>query len=192
MADSIVRSYPSRQSWSIGSRASERQLDCNQEAATPVMLATISTYQVYLSIHILAAVVWVGGAVTLQVFAARAIAANSGERMAVFSGDAEWIGTRIFMPTSLVLIVFGFLLIHEGSLGYPFWIVFPIVVWLGSFLVGVSFLGPQSGKLKEVVAAEGLASPAAGAIQRRLMLTSRIEALFLVLVVLDMALKPGA
>ncbi len=156
------------------------------------MLATISTYQVYLSIHILAAVVWVGGAVVMQLFAARAIAANSGERMAAFSGDAEWIGTRIFIPTSLALIVLGFMLIHEGHWGYPFWIVFPIVVWFGSFLLGVSFLGPQSGKLKETVARDGLESPAAATIQQRLMLASRIEALLLVLVVLDMALKPGS
>jgi uncharacterized membrane protein len=156
------------------------------------MLATISTYQLYLSVHILAAVVWVGGAVIIQLFAQRAIAAQSGERMAAFSADVEWIGTRIFIPTSLLLIVFGFLLIHEGHWGYPFWVVFPIVVWFASFAVGAGFLGPQSGKLKEIVAREGVDSAAATTLRQRIMLVSRVEAVLLALVVLDMALKPGS
>jgi uncharacterized membrane protein len=154
------------------------------------MLATITTYQVYLSIHILAAVVWVGGALALQVIAARASASKSGEQLALVAGEAEWIGTRIFIPTSLVLIVFGFLLIHEGHWGYPFWIVFPLVVWFGSFLLGSAYLGPQSGKLKEEIQREGADSPVAVARLRRIFLASRIEAVFLMLVVLDMALKP--
>src|SRR6478609_3805607 len=94
-----------------------------------VTLATITTYQWYLAVHILAAVLWVGGAFTLQMFAIRTSRARSAERMAGFAGDAEWVGTRIFVPSSLVLVVFGFLLIHQQHYDYKFWLVFPIVVW---------------------------------------------------------------
>jgi uncharacterized membrane protein len=109
--------------------------------------ATITTYQWYLAIHILAAVIWVGGGTTIHLFALRARAAEDPQRMAAFSADAEWVGTRVFTPVSLVLIVFGFLLIHEGNLDYKFWIVFPIVVWIASFISGAGFLGPQSKRL---------------------------------------------
>jgi hypothetical protein len=85
----------------------------------------------------------VGGALAIQLFAMRARAANSGQRMADFSADAEWFGMRILLPSSLVLVVFGFLLLHKLDTGYPFWVVFPIVIWALSFVTGAAFLGPS-------------------------------------------------
>lgn len=151
--------------------------------------ATITTYQWYLAIHILAAVIWVGGGTTIHLFALRARAAEDPQRMAAFSADAEWVGTRVFTPVSLVLIVFGFLLIHEGNWDYKFWIVFPIVVWIASFISGAGFLGPQSKRLK--LAIDRGDTVEAKTIQDRIFLVSRFELLLLTLVVLDMALKPG-
>jgi uncharacterized membrane protein len=153
-------------------------------------LAAITTYQVYLAVHILTAVIWVGGGAAVHVFAVRAVKASSGERLATFSADAEWMGTRIFTPASLVLIVFGFLLIHEGNWDYKFWIVFPIVVWVASFISGASFLGPESKRLKTAIEREGVDSPEVRQRVERIMLVSRLELGFLILVVLDMALKP--
>lgn len=153
--------------------------------------ATITTYQWYLAIHILAAVIWIGGGLTVHLFALRARAADDPQRMASFSADAEWVGTRVFMPASLVLIVFGFLLIHENNWDYKFWIVFPIVVWIASFISGAGFLGPQSKRLKVAIDRDGGRSAEALAIQQRIFLVSRVELVLLLLVVLDMALKPG-
>jgi uncharacterized membrane protein len=155
-------------------------------------LATITTYQWLLAVHILAAVLWVGGALAVQVFAMRARAANSGQRLADFAGDAEWLGMRIFMPTSLVLIVFGFLLIHQQHYSYQFWVVFPIVVWALSFLTGAGYLGPESGRLNTLINREGVEHPEVVARINRIFLVSRVEFVLLVLVVLDMALKPGS
>lgn len=155
-------------------------------------LATITTYQWFLAAHILAAVVWVGGALTIQFFALRARAANSGQRMADFAADAEWVGMRVFMPTSLVLIVFGFLLIHQGHWSYQFWVIFPIAVWALSFLIGAGFLGPESGRLNALISREGVEHPEVVARINRIFLVSRAELVLLLLVVADMALKPGA
>jgi uncharacterized membrane protein len=155
-------------------------------------LATITTYQWFLAAHILAAVVWVGGALTIQLFAMRARAAHSGQRMADFAADAEFVGMRVFMPASLVLIVFGFLLIHQGHWGYKAWVVFPLVVWVLSFLTGAGFLGPESGRLNALIAREGVDHPEVSARIDRIFLVSRIELVLLLLVVADMTLKPGA
>lgn len=154
--------------------------------------ATITTYQAYLAVHILAATIWVGGALAIQVFGMRARRATSPQRMADFSEDAEWLGTRVFIPASLVLVVFGFLLIHEVGYDYRFWVVFPIVVWAASFLTGVAFLGPESGRLAKAIEANGVASPEVAGRIARIFTIARVELLFLILVVLDMALKPGS
>lgn len=153
-------------------------------------VATITTYQAYLSVHILAAVIWVGGAFTMQLFAIRATRAGDNEHLVAVTRDIEWIGTRFFIPSSLILVVFGFLMISEADLDYEFWIVFPIVIWLLSFLSGVAFLGPESGRVSKAFDAQGADSAEGQARLKRVFLVSRIELVFLILVVLDMALKP--
>ena len=70
------------------------------------MLA-ITLYLTLKSLHILAAIVWVGGAVTTQAFAIRTMHANDPERMAAFTKDVEFIGQRLFTSASLVLLLLG-------------------------------------------------------------------------------------
>jgi hypothetical protein len=65
-------------------------------------------------------------------------------------------------------------------------------VWIASFLTGVAFLGPQSGKLGKDVEQYGIDSPQVTERLQRIFLVSRVELVFLILVVLDMTLKPGS
>jgi uncharacterized membrane protein len=151
-----------------------------------------TTYQWYLAVHILAATVWVGGALATQVFAFRATRTNEGTRIANFAQDAEWIGMRIFLPSSLILVVLGFLLMNEGNWDYDFWVVFALASWALSVLVGATFLGPESGRIAKVIDREGADSPEATARLKRIFLVSRIELVLLIVVVVDMAVKPGS
>lgn len=154
--------------------------------------AAIETYQVYLAVHILAAVLWVGGAFTIQVLAIRASRPGARLQLGSLAAEIEWVGTRLFIPSSLLLVIFGFMLMSEGNWDYEGWVVFAIAVWLASFVVGAAFLGPQSGKLSEDIARHGPDSAQAVERLSRIFLVSRIELVFLLLVVLDMALKPGS
>jgi uncharacterized membrane protein len=156
------------------------------------VIQLVTAYQFYLTVHILAAIVWVGGATATQVFAVRAQASRDPERMAEFARDAEFIGTRLFAPSSVVLLIFGLLLVHEGSwsLGSD-WLVFALIVFAASFLVGIAFLRPESGRIARAIEQHGAASPEARRRIDRIFLISRIELLFLVLVVVDMVTKPG-
>lgn len=155
-------------------------------------LATIETYDVYLAVHILAAVVWVGGALVVQLFAFRATRSGDGARVATFAEDAEFVGMRFFLPSALVLVVFGFLLAGKGNWDWDFWLVSALIVWIASFVVGAAFLGPESGRIARAIERHGVDSAEAQDRLRRIFLVSRIELVFLILVVLDMALKPGS
>ena len=156
------------------------------------MSIAATTYQWYLAVHILAAVVWVGGAFATQVFALRATRTDDGARIASFSQDAEWIGMRIFLPSSLILVIAGFALVGEGNVDWELWLVFALAVWILSVIVGATFLGPESGRIAKVIEREGPDSPEATARLKRIFLISRIELVLLILVVLDMVLKPGS
>ncbi|HEU4701152.1 MAG TPA: DUF2269 family protein [Conexibacter sp.] len=156
------------------------------------MTIAATTYQWYLAVHILAAVIWVGGAFVIQVLAIRAARPNAALQIGALGREIEWVGTRFFIPSSLILVIFGFMLAGKGDWDWDFWLVFALIVWIASFVVGAGFLGPQSRKLGEDVERYGADSPQAMERLQRIFLVSRIELVFLLLIVLDMVLKPGA
>ncbi len=156
------------------------------------MQLLVTSYQFYLTVHILAAIVWVGGATVTQVYAVRAQATRDPERMAGFASDAEFVGRTMFAPSSVVLVIFGFLLVHEGNWGYGSgWIDVAIAVWIASFAVGIGFLGPESGRIGKLIEQRGVAAPEVRRRIERIFLISRIELLFLLIIVVDMVTKPG-
>jgi uncharacterized membrane protein len=75
-------------------------------------------YELLLAIHILAAVIWVGGSTAIQVLAIRASGSGDSVRMATFAGEAEWVGMRVFMPSSIVVLLAGIALVFEGNWGF--------------------------------------------------------------------------
>jgi len=152
----------------------------------------VTAYQFYLTVHILAAIVWVGGATITQVYAVRAQATGDPERMAAFAGDAEFVGRTMFAPSSVALLIFGFLLVHEGNWGLGSgWIDVALAVWIASFLVGIAFLGPESGRIGRLIEQRGVTAPEVRRRIDRIFLISRIELLFLLIIVVDMVTKPG-
>ncbi|MDX6486626.1 MAG: putative integral rane protein, partial [Gaiellaceae bacterium] len=114
------------------------------------------------------------------------------ERIAKFSKDVEVIGMRTFIPASLVLVVLGFVLIHQGHWPYSFWIVAALVIWLFSFVNGAAFLGPESGRISKLIETNGGVNAEVQQRIERLLLASRIELVLLALMAMDMVLKPGA
>jgi uncharacterized membrane protein len=116
------------------------------------------------------------------------------DRVAYFAGEIEWYGTRVLLPTSLILVVLGFILLHESSGAYDLgqgWVTFGFVVWLLSAVAGSAYLGPESGRLGKLVEERGPDDPDYQRRLSRVFLVSRIELVLLILVVLDMAVKPG-
>jgi uncharacterized membrane protein len=150
----------------------------------------ITWYEFALFVHILAAVVWVGGGATTQALAFRIIRADDPRRMAGFAKDVEKIGMFVYMPASILVLAFGFVLVSEGNWSYDFWVVFGLVVWGLSALTGMLFLGPESGRIGKLIDAHGPEHPEVGARIRRILMISRIEFVLLVAVVFDMVVKP--
>src|SRR5437016_5435236 len=60
----------------------------------PAMLA-ITLYLTLKSLHVLAAITWVGGAITTQAFAIRTTRSEDPERLVAFTRDVEFIGQRM-------------------------------------------------------------------------------------------------
>jgi uncharacterized membrane protein len=155
-------------------------------------MVLVTAFEFYLTVHILAAIVWVGGAMVSQVFAARALADPRPERLVAVARDIEFVGKTMFTPASALVLVFGLLLVHEsGAWSYSDgWILFALVVAGASFAVGIGFLVPENGRIAAAIERHGPDSKEVRDRITRILLVSRIELLFLLLVVVDMVTKP--
>jgi len=154
----------------------------------------LTHYNAFKFVHVLSAVVWVGGACTVQVYALLATRTNDPLRVAAFAKDTEFVGTRIFLPSSLILLVSGIFTLHDSSGLWSFgqgWVQFGLVVVTLSIVVGAGYLGPESGRIARATEAKGVESPEVQERIQRIFLVSRVELVFLLAVVFDMVVKPG-
>ncbi len=149
-------------------------------------------YEFFKSVHVFAAVIWVGGALIVQFFAVRALAAPDRRRQAEFANDAEWVGMRVFLPASIILFLAAIGVMENGD--WPWgqnWVVYALIVIALSVVVGAGFLGPESGRLAALIDAKGPEAPEVTARIRRILAVSRVELTFLFGVVWAMVTKPS-
>jgi uncharacterized membrane protein len=150
-------------------------------------------YELWLVIHILCAVIWVGGGVSVHVLGRWTQKRGDAEQIVAFNRDAVKISNVLYAPLAVVLIVAGVLLIEEVGYGYgDLWITLGFTGWLVSFVLGLAFYPRQARKIDRAVSEEGPGSADAQARIKRILLVNSIEILVLLLVVVDMAVKPGA
>jgi uncharacterized membrane protein len=143
------------------------------------------------AVHILCAVIWVGGSFMTQLFAIRT-RSHGPEAIAVFSKDTEVLGQRTFLPASLVLLGTGIWLVSRDVFTLDDWVVYGLIVIGISIVTGAGFLGPESGRLGRLIEERGGDDPEAQRRIARIFLVSRIELVLLISVVFVMTLKPGA
>lgn len=153
----------------------------------------MTAYQWLLALHILFAVIWVGGVTTMQLLAVRGQHARDPDRMANLAGEIEWVGLHVYLPASVLALISGIALVLNGHWGWAhFWILFGLFGILFSAIVGSTFLGPEAGRIKTLMQEQGPGAPVVQTRMARIFLVSRIELAILLLVVADMALKPGS
>ena len=144
-------------------------------------------YELLLAVHLLCAVVWAGGSVALTILAGRI----DPEQRRGIAPHFDWYGSRVITGAAVVLLLAGFGLVREldhveiGDL----WVVLALVGYFLSFVIGVAVLGP-AGKRIATMSEAGHAGGVEATYQR-LLTFSRIDALIVLVVVVDMAVKPG-
>lgn len=148
-------------------------------------------YNVLLFIHILMAIVWLGGTTALQVLVARAKHARDQFQVARMAQESEWVGTRVLLPASVILVGAGLWMVSIGQYGFsePF-----VLAGLAGFSVSVvigAILGPLGKRMKAAIEERGYDDKQVQKYMGTIFLMSRIELAALVVVVFFMAVKPG-
>jgi uncharacterized membrane protein len=142
-------------------------------------------------LHVLFAVLWVGGGFLLQLLLFRAKRVGPDE-LASLTSAAEWTSQRFFMPASFAVLGFGVWLVIAGGYDWgDMWITLGIVGYLLSALNGMAILGPTSKKMKGLIEQRGPNDPVVTHMSRRLDLAGRFDLVVLIAVIFVMVTKPG-
>lgn len=151
----------------------------------------MTLYDFLLFLHVAAAVIWVGGSAMFQLMGLRVKAKGDPAELADFAGSVEMIGNRALVPAALTALLAGFALVWESefwTIGDD-WIVIGLILFGITFLTGAAFFGPEFGRIRKLVAAEGI--DAAQARIRRVIVLTRIDLVILFLIIFDMSVKPS-
>jgi uncharacterized membrane protein len=151
----------------------------------------LSYYEVLLFLHVAVAAIWIGGAFLFFLLVQRAKMANDPVLAERVGAHVEWFAKRLFIPSSLAVLLFGILLTIEGPWSFDqLWILLGLGGMAASFLLGVLVIEPTVKKMHAAIQAHGPAHPEAARHNRRLDALGLLDLVILFTVVWDMVLKP--
>lgn len=152
----------------------------------------MTLHEFYKTIHVLAAVAWVGATIVSQVHSAWVARRKRQDDFAHFIEFQAFLGNRYYAPLTLVVIVSGIAMVLDGPSNFSdAWIVIGIAIWIVSVAIGAGYLGPQGEKVKEGLAAGGPPDTVLQQRINRIKFASQAELVILIAVVADMVIKPG-
>jgi uncharacterized membrane protein len=150
-----------------------------------------SWYFIFKTIHVLFAVIWIGGGALLTVYGLRAERAHDPGEILQVARMATFAGERIFAPSGIIVFAAGMGMVLNASMDFnQFWLIFGLIAFAATFLTGIAVLGPRAKRLKEIVAAEGPEAPETQAAISQILLIARFDIAMLLLVIIDMVAKP--
>lgn len=152
----------------------------------------MSAYSALLFVHIVCAVIWVGGAFALQVLAFLVSRTGDQLELARLMRYFELIGSRVFVPVATLLFIAGVAMtLQAWSFGRT-WIAVSVALWVLSAVAGAIYLGPRAKRVGELFDAEGPSSETGRALMNRLFLVSRLELVSFAIIIALMVFKPGS
>lgn len=148
-------------------------------------------FELWLFLHVIAAIAWVGGAGVIQVFGVLTKRARDPAKTVFFVRNVSWTVMRVFLPASVLVLVSGIGLTETSFWDWdePF-VVLGLLLWAAVSLVAFGYLGRAMGSAGAQLAADG-PSPELGLRLRNLVWLSRALLATLVVIVFLMTVKPG-
>jgi uncharacterized membrane protein len=148
-------------------------------------------YQLLLYVHIVCAILWVGGSFYVQMLAIRVDRADDPAEIPRLARHIEALGNRVFVPAAGLLLLSGLAMTVQAWGFGQTWIVISIALWLLSAVAGAVYLAPRAKRAADLFETEGPTSVAGLGLVRRMFLVSRLELLSFAVVVALMVFKPN-
>jgi uncharacterized membrane protein len=152
----------------------------------------MTAYGILKAIHVLSVIVWVGGGVTMFVLAIRMVRFQDAARVFSFVRDVDWMGKHVYLPASMTVLVAGILTALEAHLSFRApWLVLGLLGIVATASTGTMFFLPEGKRIIAIGEQRGAGDPEVQRRIVRLVRVARVDLVVLLLVVVDMVLKPG-
>lgn len=155
-------------------------------------MAAMTLYEFLVIVHILAAAVWFGGGVAVTLLSSRAWASRDDATVVELTRMADYVGTRMFAPATLILLGAGAWAVAEGNWEWgDAWISIGLTGWVVGLLIAVLWHTAEGRRIREAVADGGANGPRARRLATAGMAIGLVELVVLAVVVWAMVAKPG-
>src|ERR1051325_10369797 len=150
------------------------------------------TYSVFKFLHVLGAMVWIGGLLAVSVLNARVARTSDREAMTAAGNQSEFFGARVLGPAVGITAIAGVVLIGVSGWIFPLWVVWGIVAMIFSAVLGATVIRRTGTQLLDAVrpSAPGDAATRIPTLQRHLAQLGAINMIVLLSVVWVMVEKP--
>ncbi len=153
---------------------------------------TNAWYSAFKAVHVIAAVVWIGGGALLMILGLVAERKNDPVELATVARWAATVGEKLFAPAGLVVVAMGIAMMVNTNWGWGrFWVIAGLVGYAITFVIGVGVLAPLAKKITALVGEKGATDPETAAQIKKILLIARVDVALLLLVVVDMVTKPA-
>jgi uncharacterized membrane protein len=144
-------------------------------------------------VHVLSAMVWVGGGVMLSLIGLRARSSADSRTVADFARVLPWVGIRVLMPSVVLVLVTGvWMVIADSEFHFSqFWVLLALALFVIAFAVGAIYLSRVGIQLARAANAPGQDASAPAALLNRWLAGYGLVLLVLLVAVWDMVFKPG-
>lgn len=146
-------------------------------------------YTLFKSLHVVAAVAWVGGA-SLGMALGLQAARSADDDLFGALRQLKWCAERIFVPASMATLAFGLAMTWLANLWLELWVLIAFLGIAVTMTIGMAILGPRIEHALELYA-EG-ETRAAAEIARRVLWAGGFDLTLLLIIVVDMVVRPNA
>ena len=154
-------------------------------------MIAVTGYEWLKFLHVLAAIVWVGSSILLQLLGTRAVRSGDPARQAAIARDAAWAGQFVFGPASLAALGLGIGAVIHADLDWGSgFISAGLALYVASSVLGGGVVSQLSKRVVGALDTHGEGSAEFTTQLRRLLLAARLDLLVLLAAVAVMTLKP--
>jgi len=149
-------------------------------------------FAVFKLVHVCIAVFWVGGGLLLTALAIRATRSNNSKELAIIARQAAFVGEKLFAPAGGIVLAMGIaMVINRPDIGFnTTWVDIGLAGWAISFVTGVAVLSPRAKRISTLLETVGDAAPETQKAIKEILLIARVDVALLLVIVMDMLVKP--
>jgi len=147
-------------------------------------------YTLFKFLHIVGAIVWIGGVVAVNIISVRIAGEQAGAALAALARQSRFYGMAVIGPAAGVTLLAGIVMIAVSGLGVPLWVIWGFAAILISMALGATLIRRAGEDLSDVAATAAPSDARVRALQQRLTTLNIINVLVLLSAVWAMVFKP--